>query len=66
MDTSKTDKQIIDDLSKAFADNLTDEQKAKANSGGQSVACLMALDTNTMKIGLQQNLGASIMGQFFD
>ena len=66
MDTSKTDKQIIDDLSKTFADNLTDEQKAKANSGGQSVACLMALDTNTMKIGLQQNLGASIMGQFFE
>ena len=66
MDTSKTDKQIIDDLSKAFADNLTDEQKTKANSGGQSVACLMALDTNTMKIGLQQNLGASIMGQFFE
>ena len=66
MDTSKTDKQIIDDLSKAFADNLTDEQKTKANSGGHSVACLMALDTNTMKIGLQQNLGASIMGQFFE
>ena len=34
MDTSKTDKQLIADLSKAFADNLTDDDKTKAKNGG--------------------------------
>ena len=66
MDTSKTDKQLIADLSKTFVDNLTADDKTKAKDGGEPVKCLMALDTNTQKIGLQQNFANSIMGQFFD
>lgn len=66
MDTSKTDKQLIADLSKAFSDNLTADHKTKAKNGGEPLKCLMALDTNTQKIGLQQNLANSIMGQFFN
>ena len=66
MDTSKTDKQLIADLSKTFADNLTADDKTKAKNGGEPVKCLMALDTNTQKIGLQQGLANSIMGQFFN
>ena len=66
MDTSKTDKQLIADLSKAFSDNLTADDKTKAKNGGEPVKCLMALDTNTQKIGLQQNFANSIMGQFFN